>query len=37
MNTHSNSSLIKTQIQDLIVDWSSDVSTFKVRWSKAMM
>ena len=37
LNQASDAALVPDNIKGLVADWSSDVQTFKVRWSKAMM
>jgi len=36
-NQASDAALVPDNLKGLVADWSSDVQTFKVRWSKAMM
>ena len=37
LNQASDAALVPDNLKGLVADWSSDVQTFKVRWSKAMM
>ena len=37
LNQASDTALVPDNLKGLVADWSSDVQTFKVRWSKAMM
>ncbi len=37
LNQASDAALVPDTLKGLVADWSSDVQTFKVRWSKAMM
>jgi len=37
LNQASDEVLVPDNLKGLVADWSSDVQTFKVRWSKAMM
>ena len=37
LNQASDAALVPDNLRGLVADWSSDVQTFKVRWSKAMM
>ena len=36
-NQTTDAALVPDNLKGLVADWSSDVQTFKVRWSKAMM
>ena len=36
-NQATDAALVPDNLKGLVADWSSDVQTFKVRWSKAMM
>ena len=36
-NQATDAELVPDNLKGLVADWSSDVQTFKVRWSKAMM
>ncbi len=36
-NQATDATLVPDNLKGLVADWSSDVQTFKVRWSKAMM
>ncbi|HJP42864.1 MAG TPA: bb3-type cytochrome oxidase subunit IV, partial [Gammaproteobacteria bacterium] len=35
--TDTHTTAVPDNLKGLVADWSSDVQTFKVRWSKAMM
>ncbi len=35
--TDAHTTAVPDNLKGLVADWSSDVQTFKVRWSKAMM
>ena len=37
LNQASDAALVPDNLKGLVADWSADVQTFKVRWSKAMM
>ena len=37
LNQASDAALVPDNLKGLIADWSADVQTFKVRWSKVMM
>ena len=37
LNQASDTALVPDNLKGLVADWSADVQTFKVRWSKAMM
>ena len=37
LNEATDAAVVPDNLKGLVADWSSDVQTFKVRWSKAMM